>query len=260
MESSRAVAGGLHPKHEASILGALGLMLLLAGWEAGGRLIQDPTFVSMPSLVARAAEAQIASGQLLTDSLVSLRELFLGFGLAALLGVPVGVAMGRYRLVEYALDPYMWFFYSAPIIAFYPLMIMWLGLGTPTIVALTLTFAIFPVVANTVTGVQQVDPALTRAARSFGGTPAQISWLVVLPAALPTIAAGLRLGIGRAMIGTIIGEFFGANAGLGFRIHLYGTEIRTSDMLVSVAVVMLIGVGLTQGLRGLESRLGSWRA
>jgi NitT/TauT family transport system permease protein len=255
-----SVAGQWWLSSEGPLLGALGLTLLIVLWEVVGRLIEDPTFVSRPSLVWAAGLRQWASGQLPSDIAVSLRELAAGFGLAFVVGVPAGLVMGCYRQVEYAFDPFLWFFYSAPVIAFYPLLIMWLGLGSPTIIALTFLFSVFSVVANTVTGVQQVEPVLVRAARAFGGTETQTMLLVVLPAAVPAITAGVRLGIGRALIGTIVGEFFGANAGLGFRIHLYGTEIRSTEMLVPVSVVMFIGAGLIQSVRWVEDRLSTWRA
>ena len=238
-------------------LGIAGLCLL---WQVGSMMLTDNTFISSPSLVVAAARSQIASGQLASDTLVTLSELAPGFLMAIAVGVPLGMAMGRYRFVDYIADPYLWFFYSAPIIAFYPLLIMWLGLGTRTIIALTFLFAIFPVVANTVTGVREVDRVLIRAARSFGAGEFQVFMLVILPASVPAIAAGLRLGIGRALIGAVVGEFFGANSGLGYRIAVFGTEMRIGDMFVPVIVVMVIGVALLQLLQWLESLVDTWRA
>jgi NitT/TauT family transport system permease protein len=170
------------------------------------------------------------------------------------------MAIGRSRYVEYALDPYIWFFYAAPIIAFYPLLIMWFGLGMRTVIVLTFVFAFFPIVSNTVTGVQEVDRVLTRAARAFGASKLQILWLVILPASIPAIAAGLRLGIGRALVGTVVGEFFGANAGLGYRIALYGTEMNIGNMFVPVVMVMIIGVLLLQLLQWVENSVATWRS
>jgi len=247
-------------RNQKWLLGLLGFVPLLVLWQVGGSLIEDNTFISTPVQVALAARAQIASGQLLQDFLVSLSELVPGFGLAIVIGVPLGLVIGRSRWVEYALDPYIWFFYSAPIIAFYPLLIMWFGLGSRTVTVLTFLFAFFPIVSNTVVGVHEVDRTLIRAARSFGATKFQLLRLVVLPASVPAIAAGLRLGIGRALIGTVVGEFFGASAGLGFRISLYGTQMQIGDMFVSVVVVMIIGVVLMHALQWLESRVDTWRS
>ncbi len=242
------------------MLGAVGLIGVLLLWQVASLLIVENLFISSPALVWRAAQQQLASGQLMADTLVSLSEVSVGFGMAVLVAVPLGLAMGRYRLVEYAFDPFIWFFYCAPIIVFYPILIMWFGLGRGTIIALTFLFATFPIIANTVTGVKQVDPILIRAARAFRASELQIFGQVILPASIPAIAAGLRLGIGRALIGTVVGEFFGANAGLGFRIAIYGTEMNISNMFVPVVVVMVIGVSLIQGLRLIEDRLERWRS
>ena len=246
-------------RHEQLLLGLCGLVPLLVVWQIGGMVLTDKTFISSPVEIALAARGQIASGQLLSDFFASMSELFPGFGLAALVGVPLGMMIGRSRYVEYALDPYIWFFYSAPIIAFYPLLIMWFGLGARTVVVLTFTFAFFPIVSNTITAVQTVDRVLIRAARAFGADRLQIMWLVIFPASIPTITAGLRLGIGRALIGTVVGEFFGANAGLGYRIALYGTEMNIGNMFVPVIVVMAIGVLLLQLLQRFENSVASWR-
>jgi NitT/TauT family transport system permease protein len=247
-------------RNEEWLLGLCGFVPLILFWQVAGMLVPDDTFISTPLKVLRAAEEQIVSGQLLEDFLVSALELVPGFLLAALIAIPLGFAIGRNRFVEYTLDPFIWFFYSAPIIAFYPLFIMWFGLGPPTVVVLTFFFAFFPILANTVTGVHEVDPILIRAARSFGAGRLEIARLVVLPATIPAIAAGLRLGIGRALIGTVVGEFFGASAGLGYRIALYGTQMEIDDMFVPIIVVMIIGVALLKLLQRLESAVDTWRS
>lgn len=246
-------------RNETWLLGLCGFVPLLLLWQIGGMVLADKTFISSPTEVAAAAYGQIASGQLLSDFLASMSELIPGFALAIAVGVPLGMAIGRRRFLEYALDPYIWFFYSAPIIAFYPLLIMWFGLGKRTVIVLTFTFAFFPIVSNAITGVQEVDRILVRAARAFGASRRQCMWLVIFPAALPAITAGLRLGIGRALIGTVVGEFFGANAGLGYRIAFYGTEMDIGNMFVPVVVVMIVGVLLLQLLQWAENSIARWR-
>lgn len=249
----------LYGRSEAWILGFGGILALVLVWQLVSMLVTDSVLIGNPLQVAHASVKEFQSGRLLSDSLVSLSELLPGFGLAILVGVPVGLAMGRYRLVDYSLDPFLWFFYSAPIIAFYPILIMWLGLGKTTIIALTFLFGVFPIVANTIVGVKDVDQSLIRAARSFGANELQIFVQVILPAAVPAIAAGLRLGFGRALIGTVVGEFFGTNAGLGFRIATYGTEMRVSEMFVPVIAVMVIGISILQLIHWFESAVESWR-
>jgi NitT/TauT family transport system permease protein len=174
-------------------------------------------------------------------------------------GVLAGALAGRFRTVEYALDPFLWFLYSAPLIAFYPIFVLWFGLGTPTIIAMTFLLSIPQIAASTLNGVQNVDPGLIRAARSFGATDADLFRKVVLPASVPMMIAGLRLGVGRALMGVVVGELFGATAGLGFSISYYGALLKTTDMIAPLVVIVAFGVLCTQGLSALEARFDSWR-
>jgi NitT/TauT family transport system permease protein len=246
-------------RNDGWVLGTAGFVGLTLFWQVAGMLIEDKTFLSTPLDVVVAARGQIESGQLLDDFMISLMELVPGFAAAAITGIVLGFVIGRSRSMEYVFDPFIWFFYSAPVIAFYPLFIIWFGLGPPTVVVLTFFFAFFPILANTVTGVQQVDRAMVRAARSFGASRLQLAVFVIFPGSVPAIAAGLRLGIGRALIGTIVGEFFGATGGLGYRIALYGNQMDTAQMFVPVVVVMIIGVALLKLLQRFEDAVGTWR-
>lgn len=247
-------------RFETVVLGVTGLVLFFVLWEIVGRSMTDQGFLSMPTKVFAAFQRHAGSGQLLSDAKESLTSLGYGFGLASLVGILSGLLIGRYRWVEYTVDPYFWFFYSAPLVAFYPLLIFWLGLGQPTIIALTFLLSVFPIVANVVIGVHDVDRVLIKAAQSFGAKEWQIFTGVVLPASVPAILSGLRLGMGRALIGTIVGEFFGANAGLGFRLADYGARLRTTDLLAYVIAIMIVGVIVTQALQALENRLSVWRS
>jgi ABC-type nitrate/sulfonate/bicarbonate transport system permease component len=240
-------------------LRASGPCLILLAWQVAGSLLQDDTLISKPTLVWAAMVDQLQSGQLLDDSKTTLFELMAGFLFACGVGLPLGFAMGRYRLVEYAMDPYIWFFYCAPVIVFFPILSVWFGLGGGATIVLTFLFAVFPIVANTVTGVKDVDRSLIRAARAFGANELQVFTQVIAIAAVPAVASGLRLGLGRALIGAVVGEFFGSNSGLGFRIAFYATSIQVANMFVPVFVVIVIGVALMQFLASLERRMQNWR-
>ena len=247
-------------RHEAVVLGALGLALFVGVWElAGGLGWINPVVLSRPSQIVLAVQRQWASGELPSDLRVTLLEIALGFALATLLGLVLGIAMGLNRTVEYALDPFVWFFYSAPFVAFYPLLIVWLGFGFWTVVTIAVFLTFVPVAVNTLLGVQSVDPILIRAVRAFGGTQRDVVTKVILPAALPLILAGLRIGLGRTLIGVLLGELFSANVGLGFRMTYYGGRLRTTDVLVPLVAIIVIGVLATQALRLLEDRLSGWR-
>lgn len=247
-------------RREAVILGTLSMLAIVAIWQVSvdAGLI-NPFFVSTPSEVARAAWQQMLAGSLQQDLLSSLRSFAIAFGLAAAVGIGLGMLAGWYRDVEAALDPFIWFKYSAPTIAFYPLFVAWLGYGAPTIIAIAFLFAITPIYANTLSGIRNVDQDLVRAARSFGARPHDIFFQVALPASVPIVVAGLRLGVGRALTGVVVAELFGATAGLGYSIANYAQRLQTTQMMVSIVVVILLGVILTQILSWLEKRTDSWR-
>jgi len=243
-------------RHEGLVLGAIGLAVLLGTWEIAAALeVIDPAILASPSRVGHALARQWRSGQLLADLATSGVEFALAYALALLAGVSLGLVMGLFRDVEYALDPLIWFLYSAPLVVFQPLLVVWLGFGFWTVVALAAGLAVFPIAVNTLAGVKTVDPVLQRAVRAFGG-----GWLdelikVTWPASLPLILAGLRIAAGRALVGVVVGEMFGANGGLGFRLTFYGARLRAADVLVAVLGVVVLGLVATQSVRVVEQRL-----
>jgi NitT/TauT family transport system permease protein len=153
----------------------------------------------------------------------------------------------------------VWFLYSAPLVALFPLFIIWFGLGVRPVIAIAFLLSVTPITTNTLSGIKGVSPALLRAAKSFGAGKRDLLWRVILPASVPMVIAGLRLGIGRALTGVVVGELFGATAGLGFSIAYYGGLLKTTNMLASLAVIAVLGVVCTQGLSAVEARLDSWR-
>jgi len=246
---------------ERLVLGAAGVALFIVVWEVAARNgLLNPTIASSPSLIAAAFAAQWQSGELIGDLGVSLREFALGFGLALVLGVGLGIAMGMSRILEYAVDPFIWFLYSSPLIALYPLIVVWLGFGTMTVIAVTFLLTVVSIVVNTLAGVQSVEPLLVRAVRAFGGTRRAVVTKVILPASVPLILAGIRIGLGRALLGVVLGEMFSSNAGLGFRISFYAARLRTADVFVALFILIAIGIATNQICKQLEARLQAWRA
>jgi ABC-type nitrate/sulfonate/bicarbonate transport system permease component len=247
-------------KHEPVVLGILGIVLFLALWEGMAQIGWiNPVVLSSPSRIAVAFVGQWESGQFLGDLGVSLSELAIGFALSLVVGVAVGIAMGLSRTTEYALDPFVWFLYSTPLVALYPLLVVWLGFGFATVLAITFMLTVIPIVVNTLAGVRSVDPSLVRAVRVFGGSSFDVVMKAVLPASLPLVLAGVRIGLGRALIGVVLGEMFSSNAGLGFRMTVYAAHLKTADVFVPLAAFVVIGVITTQLAILLENRLQSWR-
>jgi NitT/TauT family transport system permease protein len=243
-----------------ALLGVASFAVILVSWEVAVRIgWLNPFFTSQPTSIAAALARDARSGELARSAAVSLREFVAGFGAAILVGLTLGVVAGWYRTVEYALDPFIWFVYSAPLIAFYPLFVLWLGLGTHTVIAISFLLSVTPITVNTATGIRTLSPTLLLAARSFGARPSDVLWKVALPASVPMVVAGLRLGVGRALTGVVIAELFVPSGGLGSSIAYNGGLLRTTDMLASLMVIVVLGVVCTQGLSAVEARLDSWR-
>jgi NitT/TauT family transport system permease protein len=245
---------------KSTLLGTLSFVVILLAWEGAARLRWvNPFFMSQPSAIAAVLEQDVRSGELPRALSVSLREFGAGFGAAVVVGLCLGVLAGWFRTFEYAIDPFIWFIYSAPLIAFYPLFVLWLGLGTHTVIAISFLLSVTPIAVNTLAGIKGVSQTLLLAARSFGARPRDVLWKVALPSSVPMIVAGLRLGVGRALTGVVIAELFVPSGGLGSSIAYNAGLLRTTDMLASLMVIVVLGVICTQGLSAIETRFDSWR-
>jgi NitT/TauT family transport system permease protein len=244
----------------AFLLGAASLAFIGVVWQALVDFgVVDPFLVASPTRVADALWHQAKSGILWTNLRVSGIELVIALGISTAIGIPLGIVLGWYRRVSLAIDPLVWLQYSTPIIALYPVFTLMFGLGSSAVIAMTVLLTVSPIVINTARGVRSVDPGLVQAARSFGARDGQLFRKVVLPASLPLVAAGMRLAIGRALIGVAVGELFAGTAGLGWSVSYYGGLLKTTDMLASVVVIGVLGVLLTQAVGSLERRIDSWR-
>jgi NitT/TauT family transport system permease protein len=250
----------LYRKNDSVLLGTLGLAGFVVLWEAAARLeMADPVLISSPTYVAVALKNWAFSGVLLRDLGTSLWELAVAFLASAVVGIPLGVAMGWSRPAEYAIDPFIWVLYSAPLVSFWPLFIIWLGIGVKSIIALAFLFSVVQIVINTMAGVRSIDPILIRCARSFNARSSDLFFKFTLPGALLMIIAGLRLALGRALIGVVIGELFSSNSGLGFHISYYGARLRFADVFAGLFVVVIVGICSTQLIRIAEIRMTRWK-
>jgi NitT/TauT family transport system permease protein len=242
-----------------AIIRACSIVAALALWEVFGRQI-NPLFMSYPSKIAVAAVGLVQSGMLQDAMLESFRTLIAGFVLGSVAGVAGGLLIGRYREVEAALDWLVNALYATPLVALIPLVILWFGLGFNAKLFIVFLFALFPVLINTSIGVKNVSRSLIDVGVAFVANERQIFTKIILPASLPYIMAGLRLGIGRAIIGMVTAEFFTAISGLGGLVVKFGNSFRTDEMLVPVLILMALGVILTAGLQRLERRIAPWKS
>lgn len=234
------------------------IVLALVLWEVFGRGV-NPLFMSYPSAILSAAVGVARSGELGSAFVESAKALLLGFVGAAVVGILLGLLMGRYRVVEYALDPYVNALYATPLVAIIPLVILWVGLGFNAKLFIVFIMTLFPILINTAAGVSNISQSLVDVAMAFAARERQIFTKIILPAALPYIMTGLRLGIGRAIIGMVVAEFFTAITGLGAMIVKYGNFFKTDVMLVPVLILMVLGVVLTEGLKRAESAIAPWK-
>jgi ABC-type nitrate/sulfonate/bicarbonate transport system permease component len=230
-------------------------------WEIAERTgLIDPLFFSSPSLIALRLFSMIADGSIWPHIAASATVIGAGFAIAALIGVPIGLAMGRFALLRGTLEPYIAAIYASPTVAFLPLMIIWLGIGLPSKIALVFLGCVIIIIVNTEAGVAQVDRRLVETARSFLANEWQILGMIVLPSALPFILAGMRLAMGRALLMVVVAEIYASNAGLGYLIFQAGGYYDTAQVFVGVAILAAAGVLLNTGLRSLERMLAPWRA
>ncbi len=233
------------------------LVIVLAVWELVGPAV-NPIFFTYPSAIVVAFGDLIANGELQKYTLESLQILFYGMVAAIGIGIPLGVVMARVRWVDWTLDMYINALYATPMVALVPILVLWLGIRLEAKVTVVFLFAVFPILINTYQGVREVDRSILEVARSYRSSEWQMWRDVLLPWAVPYIAAGIRLAIGRALVGMIIAEFYTAISGLGYMIIRYAHIFRMDRTFVPVILLMVMGVTLTAGLKYLERRVAPW--
>jgi len=241
------------------IIRLISIVVVLIAWEIAGRRI-NPLFMSYPSAIIRAGTAMIASGELVAAVASSLRTLLAGFVTASVIGIVIGLLIGRYRVIDAATDWLINALYATPLIAIIPLVILWFGLGDAAKLFIVTLLAVFPVLINTASGVRNVSRSLIDVGTAFAASERQVFLKIIIPAVIPFIMTGLRLGIGRAIIGMVAAEFFTAITGLGALIVKYGNQYDTASMFVPILILMLLGVALTSLVRKVEEMFAPWRS
>ena len=248
-------------RSEDFLLGFGTVCALLILWECSARFEWvNPLFTSSPTAIARAFYTMVMDGSLWPHVKISGLELFVGFGLAIIAGVPLGILMGWYRRFNAAVDPVVSALYATPRIALLPLIMIWFGIGLGSKFAVIFLSSFFPILINTAVGVRTVDPDYIKVARSYDASDWQIFHTVVLPASVPFLLTGLRLGVGHALIGVVVAELYTAQAGVGFLIAMSGQTFQTDKVFVGILIIASSGVALTGILRAIERRFDRWRA
>jgi NitT/TauT family transport system permease protein len=225
-------------------------------WSAGKI---SPLFLSGPSAIAKQFVNTLQHGTLLEDMAYSGRNFALGFGLALIAGVVLGVIIGWYRRVRLLLDPFLNALYATPRIAMVPMIIIWFGIGMWSKVFIVFISAFFPILVNTVGGIRTMDNDLLRAARSFCASDWQIFKTLAIPGSVPFILTGVRQGVAIGLIGVVVGEMFGGSQGIGFMVAYGGQTFQTDTLFVGVIIVAFAGILLTALAEKLERHFSRWR-
>jgi ABC-type nitrate/sulfonate/bicarbonate transport system permease component len=263
--------------HERAVLGALMVILFLVGWEgfsrgwwaellqplvgaAAERLRLKPIFISSPTLVAAAAyRMAFVTGEIWRDLAASAVGYGLGVALAIAVGIPLGLAAGWYRRLSYAVEPLLAALNATPQVAFLPLIVLWVGTGLPARVLIVFLLAVLPIAINAHAAVRTTDARLVRVAASFGAGEWRLFRTIILPSTVPFLLAGLRLAVGRGMIGVVVGEIYGSAAGIGAMINQAGARFQTDKVFVGVLTIVAIGVLLVELVQAIERRVEAWR-
>jgi len=233
------------------------VLLVLLVWQLVGPTI-SPIFFTYPTKIAVAFYTLTVNGDLPYYLAQSLEVMFYGLLSAILVGIPLAVAMARVRWLDWALDLPINALYATPLVALVPILVLWFGIYLKAKIIVVFLFAVFPILINTYQGVRECDKNMLEVARSFRSNEWRVWRDVLLPFAVPYIAAGIRLAIGRGLVGMIIAEFYTTISGLGFMITRYANNFEMDKTFVPVIVLMVLGVSMTSGLKWIERRIAPW--
>lgn len=239
----------------ASIVAGLVLWEIAARW-----VIHDKLFLVAPSAVIARSLELLRTGELQKHTATSAFEFFVGFGLAAAVGIFSGLIIGTSKLTRSIATPWISALYSTPTVALSPLLILWFGIGPWSKIIVVFIVSVFPVLVNTQAGIEGADDRLIETAHAFGAKRVQMFTKVLLPSAVPFIIAGLRLGIGRALVGVVVAELFGATSGLGYLITVSSQVFDMGALFAAVVILAGAGVISTELIKVIEKRVAPWRA
>ncbi len=258
-----APRNGLWRRFEPTVLGTATIIALLLVWQFLPDLVPmkagTKLFFAVPSQVAGTLWDMFATGMIWAPLGVSASAFAIGLTLAIIVGLPLGVLLGRSVTLDAMLDPFITAFNATPRLVFLPLLMLWFGIGMWSKVAVVFLGAVFPLLINTYEGVRNSDRLLVNVVRSFGANEWDIARLVVVPNALPFIVVGLRLAIGRAVLGVVVSEFFGSQDGLGVVMVRAASEFKVNIVFAGLIVFAALSLVMTGLVKLLEDRMTRWR-
>jgi NitT/TauT family transport system permease protein len=236
------------------------LIVFLAMWEmiAVVRLV-DPMFISSPSRIARVAVEMFQDPYFWRDAQVSGAEFLWGYLAAIAVGVPLGLAAGWYRRVQFVIGPFVDMLNAVPRVTFMPILVLWFGIGLWSKFAVVFLGAVIPIIISTYSGVKTNEARFLKVARSFGASEIKMFTSIILPGTAPFIFTGLKYASGRALLGVVVGELYAATAGIGHMIAQAGNSFETDIVLFGVLIFTFTGLIVTGVLDRIERRFDRWR-
>jgi len=261
--ASAFVTPALRRRIESLALGAATIALVLVVWELLPHILpmQQGTrlFFSVPSRIFATLWQMFATGTIWGPLGVSATAFAIGLALAIAAGLPLGILLGRSATLNAMFDPFVTAFNATPRLVFLPLLMLWLGIGLWSKVAIVFFGALFPLLINTHEGVRNANKLLINVVRSFGATGWDVARLVVVPNALPFIVVGLRLAIGRAILGVVVAEFFGAQDGLGVVMVRAASSFNVDVVFAGLVLFAVLSLVMTGMVKLIEDRMSRWR-
>lgn len=261
--SARVATSAFKQRAESMALGTAVIVLLLIIWELlpyfvpmkqGTRL-----FFTVPSRILATLWQMFTSGSIWAPLGVSATAFAIGLALAIAAGLPLGILLGRSSTLNAMFDPFITAFNATPRLVFLPLLMLWLGIGLWSKVAIVFLGALFPLLINTHEGVRNADKLLINVVRSFGANEWDVARLVVIPNSLPFIVVGLRLAIGRAILGVVVAEFFGAQDGLGVLMVRAASSFNVDVVFAGLIIFAALSLIMTGLVKLVEERMNRWR-
>ena len=231
----------------------------LIAWQIVGSNL-NPILISTPTTVFSSFIGLIIGPSFLPALLETLETFAIGYTLGCGLGIFLGAVMARSKVIENALDPYINALFATPFVALIPLFITWFGIGYSTRVVVVILSVVFVMIINSLAGFRDVSKSLVETGRTFGLSGLPLYRKIVLPATVPYIVAGLRLAIGRGLVGIIIAEIFLQMVGIGYLLEVFADDVfQVGNLLAITIVIGIIGVVLTEALKYVERRVAIWR-
>jgi NitT/TauT family transport system permease protein len=247
-------------RYERALISAGTVLLFLALWEAAARLsLINADYFGQPTAIVRAGAAIVTSHAFLGSAVWSASAFLIGFAAAVAVGIPLGLLIGYYGVARDLFDPVLMAFNATPRTALIPLVLVWCGIGIFSESVVVFLGGFFPVAINLAAGLQRIDPAWLKAARSFGCSEARIFRTVLLPSSIPHLMTGIRLGLGRALIGVVVAEMFASQNGIGRLMVFAGAAVRTDELMFLALLVSVFGIALVKATEFFERKLAPWQ-